>query len=50
LLALQPPPGAEFVAADRVRRRCAFFGPADVEIAADEVDLLPSKVDQLQDP
>ena len=40
----------QFIALDRMHRRGAAFEPADVEVGAIEVDLIPLQIDRFGDP
>ena len=48
LLALQPAKGAHFIAHDWMRARRSALGPTDRQRGPFEVDLVPTKVDQLR--
>jgi hypothetical protein len=50
LLPGKPAQGAQFVAANRMRRRRAPLRPADGQRAGVEVDLVPAEIDQLGHP
>jgi len=50
LLTVQAPQGAQFIASDRMRRRCAFFGPTHGKGGLIEIDLRPLQVYQLGSP